>query len=61
MTSRLLMPYRRAGGDPVAPGTEPVPGSTRPTPILDWTHPNVTALVERIPTEDTACGAPRGR
>jgi hypothetical protein len=54
MTSRLLMPCRRAGGDPVAPGTEPVPGSTRPTPILDWTHPNVTALVERIPTDDTA-------
>ncbi|MFC9628084.1 hypothetical protein ACFTY8_02080 [Streptomyces mirabilis] len=31
-----------------------VPGSTRPTPILDRTHPNVTALVERTPTADTA-------
>jgi hypothetical protein len=31
-----------------------VRGSTHPTPILDRTHPNVTALVERIPREDTA-------
>ncbi|WP_329532932.1 hypothetical protein OG568_23005 [Streptomyces sp. NBC_01450] len=32
MTSRLLMPCRRTGGDPVAPEAEPVRGSTHPTP-----------------------------
>ncbi|GGN85393.1 hypothetical protein GCM10011579_076350 [Streptomyces albiflavescens] len=48
MTSRLLMPCRRA--DAVRARTpEPVRGSTRPTAILDWEHPALRALVERIP------------
>ncbi|WP_369248344.1 transglutaminase domain-containing protein [Streptomyces sp. R41] len=48
MTSRLLMPCRRS--DAVRVRTpEPVPGSTRPTAILDWEHPVVRELVERIP------------
>ncbi|MFC8200466.1 transglutaminase domain-containing protein [Streptomyces sp. NPDC057298] len=52
MTSRLLMPYRRAervdGAGVRPPATADVPGSTRPTAILDWTGPGITALVERV-------------
>ncbi|MGW3409154.1 transglutaminase domain-containing protein [Streptomyces sp. NPDC000888] len=49
MTSRLLMPYRREGDDVRGDAREPVRGSTRPTATLDWEHPVVGALVERIP------------
>ncbi|MGW3141753.1 transglutaminase domain-containing protein [Streptomyces sp. NPDC001139] len=51
MTSSLLMPRRRArlrtSGAEAA-----VFGSTAPTPILDWRHPRVAALLRRI--EETA-------
>ncbi|MFE7856442.1 transglutaminase domain-containing protein [Streptomyces sp. NPDC057403] len=51
MTSSLLMPRRRArlrtSGAEAA-----VFGSTAPTPILDWRHPRVAALLCRI--EETA-------
>ncbi|MBA4864498.1 transglutaminase domain-containing protein [Streptomyces sp. PSKA54] len=60
MTSRLLMPCRRAGGrteeaDPresVRAG-----GSVQPTAILDWEHPVVAALVTRVRREAEARGA----
>ncbi|MCZ0981142.1 transglutaminase domain-containing protein [Streptomyces diastatochromogenes] len=45
MTSRLLMPVRAR--DLTAPARE-VPGSTRPTPVLDLEHPLVTELVARV-------------
>ncbi|SEC58047.1 transglutaminase domain-containing protein [Streptomyces sp. TLI_105] len=66
MTSRLLMPVRtvrttgadRAFRAPDAEGpAREVPGSTRPTPILDLAHPLVTALVARVLRESEARGA----
>lgn len=54
MTSRLLMPYRRNGDGVTADAHEPVLGSTRPTATLDWEHPAVGALVERIPRSGDA-------
>ncbi|MEU0404455.1 transglutaminase domain-containing protein [Streptomyces sp. NPDC006197] len=54
MTSRLLMPVRTR--DAEAPARE-VPGSTRPTPILDLEHPLVTGLVARVLRESEARGA----
>ncbi|WP_225799353.1 transglutaminase-like domain-containing protein [Streptomyces sp. NK15101] len=66
MTSRLLMPVRtvRTTGadrafrapDAEAPARE-VPGSTRPTPVLDREHPLVTALVARVLRESEERGA----
>jgi transglutaminase-like putative cysteine protease len=57
MTSRLLMPHRRAErvdrtarADVRPVGTQDVRGSTRATAILDWADPRVTALVERVRT-----------
>ncbi|MCX4972411.1 transglutaminase domain-containing protein [Streptomyces sp. NBC_00620] len=54
MTSRLLMPYRRNSDDVPVDAQEPVRGSTRPTATLDWAHPAVGALVERIPRSGDA-------
>ncbi|MGP4044697.1 transglutaminase domain-containing protein [Streptomyces sp. 2A115] len=67
MTSRLLMPYRRAGmagaavrpeGQNGADGTFGAPGSARATAILDLADPVVVALVERVRGEASAAGAP---
>ncbi|MFK0258537.1 transglutaminase domain-containing protein [Streptomyces sp. NPDC090445] len=54
MTSSLLRPRGRIR---TAPGTgpagaSPVAGSTAPTPILDWEHPQVTALLAEL-ADDT--------
>ncbi|MEX0169262.1 transglutaminase domain-containing protein [Streptomyces sp. LMG1-1-1.1] len=63
MTSRMLMPVRAgrtAAAGPAGDGGTPageVPGSTRPTPILDREHPLVTALVARVLRESEARGA----
>ncbi|MFJ9542233.1 transglutaminase domain-containing protein [Streptomyces sp. NPDC101225] len=48
MTSSLLMPRRRVRAS--AAGPAPVAGGTAPTPILDWRHPQVAALLRRIGT-----------
>lgn len=48
------MPYRRGDDDVPADAHEPVRGSTRPTATLDWAHPVVGALVERIPRSGDA-------
>ncbi|WP_435856402.1 transglutaminase domain-containing protein [Streptomyces tanashiensis] len=60
MTSRLLMPVRTVLTDRTRGAEAPagdVPGSTRPTPILDREHPLVTALVARVLRESEARGA----
>ncbi|MFE5591670.1 transglutaminase domain-containing protein [Streptomyces sp. NPDC056549] len=54
MTSRLLMPVRARDVEALA---REVPGSTRPTPVLDLGHPLVTELVARVLRESAARGA----
>ncbi|WP_426365927.1 transglutaminase domain-containing protein [Streptomyces sp. E-08] len=54
MTSRLLMPVRARDAEALA---REVPGSTRPTPVLDLEHPLVTELVARVLRESAARGA----
>ncbi|CAL9344423.1 transglutaminase domain-containing protein [Streptomyces sp. enrichment culture] len=46
MTSSLLMPRGRVRRG--APGAETATGSTAPTPILDWRHPEVDGFVRHI-------------
>jgi hypothetical protein len=57
MTSRLLMPCRGAEARPEEPGS--VGGSARATAILDWGHPVVVALVERVRREAAPEGGAR--
>ncbi|GGU72728.1 hypothetical protein GCM10010275_04120 [Streptomyces litmocidini] len=60
MTSRLLMPVRTvrtARAEGAEASAREVPGSTRPTPVLDLEHPLVTALVARVWRESEARGA----
>ncbi|MER6977261.1 transglutaminase domain-containing protein [Streptomyces carpinensis] len=51
MTSSLLTPRRRPRAGRAGGGA--APGSTAPTRILDWHHPQVASLLRRI---DTAAG-----
>ncbi|MEU9105282.1 transglutaminase domain-containing protein [Streptomyces xanthophaeus] len=48
MTSSLLRPRGRARTAVTAPPAAAAAGSTAPTPILDWRHPRVTALVREL-------------
>ncbi|WP_031155591.1 transglutaminase domain-containing protein [Streptomyces xanthophaeus] len=58
MTSSMLRPRGRARTTATAPPAAAAAGSTAPTPILDWRHPRVTALVRRLAAQaDGADGA----
>ncbi|MFD7099573.1 transglutaminase domain-containing protein [Streptomyces xanthophaeus] len=61
MTSSMLRPRGRARTAATAPPAAAAAGSTAPTPVLDWRHPRVTALVRRLAaTADGADGAAAG-
>ncbi|MGW6857067.1 transglutaminase domain-containing protein [Streptomyces xanthophaeus] len=61
MTSSMLRPRGRARTAATAPPAAAAAGSTAPTPVLDWRHPRVTALVRRLAAQaDGADGAAAG-
>ncbi|MCX4572813.1 transglutaminase domain-containing protein [Streptomyces sp. NBC_01571] len=55
MTSSLLTPRGRTRTGTTGGGT--AAGSTAPTRILDWRHPQVTSLLRRIGTQAAPVGA----
>ena len=61
MTSSLLAPRGRVRVRTADGGT--VAGSTAPTPILDWQHPNVSSLLRRIdiPADSGGTSSPAHR
>ncbi|GHI86781.1 transglutaminase domain-containing protein [Streptomyces xanthophaeus] len=60
MTSSMLRPRGRARTTATAPPAAAAAGSTAPTPILDWRHPRVTALVRRLAAQAGGAGGATG-